>query len=124
VVDIATAGLEGAPRAQGAGHHGPEGATTDARRRQARRRGLRPCEHDHIDHIDRVDNGSRGQGPPEGATQERVDMVDIATAGMEDALRTQGVGHRGPGGAAADARRRRARRRCWHRLGGWGWLHS
>ncbi len=36
-----------------------------------------------------------------GAGQERVDMVDIATAGLESAPRTKGAGHSELGGAAA-----------------------
>jgi hypothetical protein len=44
-------------------------------------------------------------------------MADIATSGLEGAPRSQDAGHRGPGGAAAHARRRRARRNCQNRLG-------
>jgi hypothetical protein len=51
-----------------------------------------------------------------GTTQERANIVDIATAGLEGAPRRQGAGHSGSGGTAADAMRRRARRRCRHRL--------
>jgi hypothetical protein len=71
--------------------------------------GLRPCDHHHIEHIDRVGDGPCGRGAPEGATKDRLDMAGIATAGLEGSPRTQGAGQRGPGGAATDARRRRAR---------------